>query len=349
MKQPFKTLLAAGTIAALSTTISNAFESDPFGYVAIDLKGDSDSRFSIPLVRENVFVGDIQSVNTGTNTITLSAADWTDGEFVFGNANNADVNNTYFAVVTTGTQNGAIFKITNNTGDTLTVEPALNDLSLLATIDADVTGDSISIHPYWTLAKAFEGITIPDGTQIFEYDNTDSKINKSADIIYTYFAGFNAWGDGVSPTAVDHTALLEAGRGYVMRTPDGSSDVELVVSGSVPMFNNRLLFSNDPNSSNDVTFALTTPVEVAIGDTNLNIQDGVQIFVYNNDTIASNKSADTILTYFAGFNAWGDGVSPTAVDDTFFLEPGNSYVLRKPTTTDAEVVETSFIPVYLQD
>jgi len=321
--------------------------SDPLGFVSVTLKAGSDTRFSIPMMRDPVFSGEIKSVDAVGESIELVGVAWADSQFVFGDVNNPDPNATYFVVVTSGNQNGAQYKVVSNNATTLSVELGLNSLTGLSSSDVDGAGDTIKIYPYSTLASVFADTVVPDQTKIYEYNNSDSSIRKSSQVIYTFYESVNAWGDGVSQSAVDHTALLEVGEGYVVRIPEGNADVQLRLSGAVAMFNDRKVFTNDAGSANDITFALSVPVPVSIGATNLGIQDQTKILVYDNESVAIRKSSSKILTYYADFDAWGDGVSSSPVDDTFFLEPGNSYVLRKPVKEVAEIVETSFIPDYL--
>lgn len=342
------TVVLVALLASMSSILrSEIIFSEPIGMVTVTLKAGSDTRFSVPMLRTPVYTGEIKSVNQVSNVIELVGASWANGQFVFEDVDNPDPNATYFAVVTSGTQNGAQYKVVSNAASTLSIDPGQNSLAGLLTADVNGAGDTIKIYPYPTLASVFGGTALPDQTLVFEYNNSDSSIMKSSQVIYTYYESVDTWVNGITGSAADYTALLKVGEGYVVRLPDGGADVQLNMPGVVPMFNDRKVLISDAGSPNDITFALSVPVSVAIGDTNLGIQDQVQVFVYDNEVAALRKSASNILTYYADFGLWVDGLSGQSVGNTFFFEPGNAYVLRKPATDVAEVVETSFIPNYL--
>lgn len=353
------TLPAIAAIGLLAAThILPAASTDPVGAMKMTLSGQFDTRISIPMMRMPVFEGLIDSVSED-NLIIAGEPGWESNQFVFENADNPDPLNTYFVFILTGELEGFQGKILSNTSDTLTIDTGLDSLATVA------EGDIIQIVPYWTLESLFDGVDLPDGTNVFTYSRMSGKLNTATDIIYTYFKDNDAWWDGISPNFVDDTALLNSGLAYIVRLPEGSSNVEFVVSGSVPMASDRKLFyvlgkENeifDPTDikATDQPFSIKVPVPIAIGDAALNLSDQTQVFVYldgdyepaQGESLPKiNNPPRTILTYFETQNEWWDGVSPDFVSNTYFLQPGKSYVLRVPEQNTTEVVESIVNPPY---
>lgn len=349
MKRLFRhSLLPAAFAALFLLPATQAETTDPVGASMTTFKGASDTYFSVPFFRPNVYEGVVESVSG--NILTISNANWLNGQFVYGDPNNPDPTLTYGLLIMTGQNEGAFYKISSSSSTSLTVDYLNDDLSGISSeqVDGAGLGDIIQVVPYWNLGDLFASANLPDGTQIFEYDFNSGGKFKSPSVIYTYFSGFDAWSDGVSPVAVDDTALIKHGQGYLLSLPSGSSDVNIVFYGSVAMQNDRKRIKlAGSNEGTDALIGLTSPVPVAIGNAGLGLRNNTQVFVYNNFASGKFKSPTTILTYFSDFDAWSDGVSPNSVSDTFFLEPGFSYILRVPGSSSEEVITASYTPPYL--
>ncbi|WP_269539831.1 TIGR02597 family protein [Cerasicoccus fimbriatus] len=339
---PYLAFLAASSLAITA----NAATTDPMGGMVIPVKGESDTRISVPFSRAVTFEGRIDSISGSTLTI-LGSPSWDDGEFLYGDADSSDPANTYYAVFLTGAKEGLALEITANDANSITVALGDEDLTGVTSESADGSGngDIIQIVPYWTPATLFSGTTVPEGSILYRYINSGNAVNRSAADVLTYFDGYG-WYDNGGNLSDDDT--LDIAEGVIIRTPAGSSDFDLILSGAVPMFKTRYIFSTDDSGqSNDIIFSVYTPVDVSIGDSGLGgVADQAILYAYNNDSADYNKSASSVLTYFEGYGWYDNGGN--LVDNTFQLEPGQNYILRKPGTVSNDSFVWSYLPSYLE-
>jgi uncharacterized protein (TIGR02597 family) len=328
MKKIKTSLLTLGaTLIAASSLFAATAYMDPVGAVVVTclggpVSGASDTRISIPFMDSPVFVGTVASV--AGSDITLTGAAFTAGEF-------DDVDGPpyayaeYYVLVDDGSLEGGMLDITTNTADTVTVADSTSGL---------VAGDTVSICEHWAVTDIGGDLANPvfkDQTKLFLYDSTAPGINKAPYTSYTYWtdeATYGTWYDG-SFNVVDAVTLYP-GDSFVVRTVGTeAADVELVLSGNVPMNNIRMYVMND-GSDQDNFVGMMSPLGVPTLDTGLGITDQDKIYVPANTAPGINKAPSASYTYwtdYASYWTWYDGVfnDMNAVP----LEVGWGYIYRK--------------------
>ncbi|MGZ4965054.1 MAG: TIGR02597 family protein, partial [Limisphaerales bacterium] len=160
-----------------------------FGFVALNLLGDSDSIVSMPFVRPSVASGSAVSVNAKELTVaTTDGSLWAANQFVY----SAGVqSNSYYVRFTSGALNGLEFPIVANGSNTVTLDIAIGTLASVA------AGDLVSIEPYWTLATIFPngaGVNVSPtvgnrNSEILMPDLSSAGINLSATRVYFFNGG----------------------------------------------------------------------------------------------------------------------------------------------------------------
>ncbi|GHC04052.1 TIGR02597 family protein [Cerasicoccus arenae] len=337
---PYLKLFAIASV--LCGPLLNAATTDPMGGMVIPIKGASDTRISIPFSRGIVFEGRIDSLSGSTIT-ALGTPAWADDQFIYGDADSLDPANTYYMVFLTGPKEGLALEITANDASSITVALGNENLTGVQSesVDGAGNGDVFQIIPYWTPASLFASATLPDQTQILVYDNSTINTFKAPEV-YTYFDASSNWGDTSFNLVND--AIIYPGEGLIVKTPPASSDLSLTVSGAVPMFQNRQVVASD-TSANDLFYGVYSPIDVTLGTSNLGIQDGTQILLYDN-TASGYFKAPEVYTYFAASENWGD--TSFNLSNDVILPAGGSFILRKPSTGSNDSVEWTYLPNYLQ-
>lgn len=157
--------------------ISGAVETDPVGFVTVNLAGNSDSYVHIPFKRSPEFAG-VASALSANGTYDAgepftdgnSNGSWDNGE-TFTDTNNVIAlggtpaltanqfvyvavtqPKSYYVFLKTGTRAGMYYTVVSNAGASLTVDTAGDDLS--TAIDANTT---LEVIPYDTLGSIFPG------------------------------------------------------------------------------------------------------------------------------------------------------------------------------------------------
>ncbi len=319
---------------------------DPLGGMVIPIKGNSDTRISIPFSRPVVFEARIQSY-AGNQITAPGAPGWADNQFVYGDADSLDTTHTYYLVFLSGVNEGLALPITANTADTVTVNLGSESLSGVTSESVNGTGngDIFQIVPCWTPATLFAGATVPDRTLLYRYSGSGNRTNRSPEPPLTYFSG-SGWFDHLGTLSDD--VPLNLAEAMVLRTPASSSDFNITVGGGVPMFKVRAVFATDSSgTANDTLFSIYSPLEVSVGASNIGVVgDRAILYIYDNNLVETNKSPTQVITYFDGFG-WYDR-DANLVDNSFFLQPGTSYVLRKPGTQVVDAVMWSYLPSHLE-
>jgi uncharacterized protein (TIGR02597 family) len=155
-------------------------ESDPAGFVTVNLAGNSDSYVYIPFKRSPAFVGMAASLsNNGTydagepftdnvtvngtwdagepftdtnNVVTLAGAPaFTVNQFVYVAGTQP---NRYYAFLKAGTRIGMYYSVVSNAGNSITLDLAGDDL---ATAGAITGSTSLEVIPFDTLGSVFPG------------------------------------------------------------------------------------------------------------------------------------------------------------------------------------------------
>lgn len=356
---------------------------DPKGVMIIPLKGESDTIIGVPLVREKVYEGTVESI-TG-NVITLAGSPaWETDEFVYTGAINET--DTYYVIIASGpvdgngqptaaSKEGSYYTIIANTSDTLTVELAGDDLSGVATNVSDGVGDLVYIHPYWTLDRLFPGggglhqsPSFSPVSSVFLPDLGKAGINLSPHEIYFYYSGSLAGGPGFRRQGASPVQLYDdlpiAPDTYLIVRHTLAEDTELVLNADVCMVAyqtplNVIASGVDQDNAVYLGFATDTTLSESQlfesgafqGSTTFAPVDSLLIF--NNDAAGINKSPYRIYFYYLGSEFGGpgwrlQGDSPTTIhDDRVVFQLGAGYIIRKSALQGAGSAFWKVAPPYL--
>jgi uncharacterized protein (TIGR02597 family) len=326
MKTPFKFLALISGAAVFSASTIFAVTTNPVGYITIVLNGESDTAIGLPIQQPSGYSGKIADV-TGSVITFHSAPGWAADQFVNDGPN--------FLQINTGNDEGMVLAILSNDENSLTVDLAGEDLTGIVANPSDSSlSDGGNIIPFWTPSTLMPA-TLPAGCQIFLYDHS-AGINKAASSILTYngtnwFAGFSNAND----------FLIHPYESMVCRLPAESSDVTLIIAGTVPMVTHRFLMSNTGGQT-DYRFYFNGPVELELGSSGLGFDAGDQLLVFNNQEDGINKAANAIITFNG--SDWFNGFSNA---NTYELIPGRGYVYRRSANGSASVTWEK-VPPYLQ-
>jgi len=340
----FRSIMAcAGLFAACS--ISPGATTDPMGGIVITCKANSDTAIGIPFTRAPIFEGRVASVS-GSQITVAGDPGWSVDELIY---EDGVQDNHYYILISSGSKEGAFYTITAHSNNSVTVDldpfglGVDDDLSDVATGGA--TGDIVKIIPHWT-PGVLVGQDGPNGLEILLYGNSTAGINLSSSNSFEHFNGFG-WYDGGTP--VDD-AIIFPYEAFILRNNTGS-DYALGISGTVPMTKHRSVIRTlQTGKMQDNRIFFNSPVEAMIGDVGLGIVDGVELLIFESENPVKNMSASNTIQYFEGFG-WYDGGTrvddPSDPDNQFYLQPGHSYILRKP-AAPAENLSWQALPGYLE-
>jgi uncharacterized protein (TIGR02597 family) len=152
---------------------------DPVGYYTIPFSGASDNVLSLPMVRDAVFAGTVDTSTPATaSSFTAKAGSvspgWTVNQFAYAASTQPLTYYVEFTGATTdaagvNTLRGAAYRILSNTANSLTL--VMESDSLLAhtiptaaggTVNASIAnGDSFKIRPYWRLRDVLQNGATP--------------------------------------------------------------------------------------------------------------------------------------------------------------------------------------------
>jgi uncharacterized protein (TIGR02597 family) len=337
--------------------VAFATPSDPVGVLRLKLRGNSDTIVSLPLHRASILEAKI-TIRSG-NQLTLASLV---PSLPPGGA---------YVLVMSGALEGAVLPIASSTGNSIIVDPATYDLSVIAP-EADV----VALIPFWTLDSAFpggQGVHVSTDilnirSQILTFSETTAGTNLAASASYFYFAGDGSFAAGWYRfgdfSATRGTTRLNPHRYFIVRHPAGTLDTELLLAGNVQMSGARaVLGTRAANRAQDNHFSFAAPVPITLGDTHL-VASGAftpstdilaikdKLLVFNNSATGRNKSASATYFYFtgdgvfaAGWYRFGDMSQTT---ENVALKPGEGLIIRKSATVTAETHTWSLIPSYLQ-
>lgn len=369
MKKLQISLLALSlTAGALQAQVSTT----PVGFNTINALGNSDTRFSTPLQRAAVYQGVVQSVNG--NVITVQGLPgWSSNQFLYVSGTQS---NTYYVTPTSGNKKGMFYTITANSADsgtanttTLTVDTAGDTLDNVSGI---ITGDSLSIIPYWTLDTVFPGqvgitsTTSVSGagsmTRIFIPDASSAGVDLAATTSYYYYsgtgfggAGWRRSGGGLTNKKNDDILSPDS---YVIIRQDGvASTAAITVAGGVPSSSRSYIIGTlAPNTDQDNAIAIDIPIPLTltqsnlfesgafVGTTSISGATGDKLLVFDDTTAAIDKAAVKSYYYYtgtgfggAGWRLQGGGLTTIRNNDVVF-QPGSGYNIRKQGTSSATSV-----------
>jgi uncharacterized protein (TIGR02597 family) len=321
-------------LCALAQSVST----DPVGFVTIPTLSNSDTIFSTPLARPEVFRGLVGAVSSSTVTASGTPG-WTVGAFVYAAGTQS---NTYYLRFRTGAKAGCFYTITANTAAGLTLDLA-GDL-----LTGAAAGDEFAIVPYWTLGTVFPAgaagtafeaslSALAQKTQILTFPQNQTGINLGANAIF-YFAN-GAWRkSGATATLSFNDTLLVPDTFVAVRNKNFTGSVN--VMGGVMTGAQTAPVNSYPAAKQDNLLAAPYPVAVSLRNSRL-IESGAfrvsasalaqtdQLLVFDNTAAGINKGASAIYYYFN--NAWRKVGSSAATDfgDDQVFKPGSGVVIRK--------------------
>ncbi len=324
--------------------------SAPAGFYKVDCLGNSDTIVSIPFTRPEAAFALVQSV--AENVVTVqNTPGWTAGQFVHAAGTQT---NTYYLRFLSGAKEGSYYPIVDNGANTLTLNLAGDNISSVT------AGDRLAVIPYWTLATAFpdgRGV-IPSASQIFNRkteilipDFNGTGINLSARATYYFYkpAGSltGTWykhGD-LNNSMNDEVLLPDVY--FIVRHNNSPVGTVFTAHGSVSLSKLSIPVLAQPSTAQDNFVALARPATITLNESGL-VESGAfqpspwfsptdQLFVFDNTTVAMNKSASA--TYYYSDNAWrkfGDLLGDYGQEPVF--APGTGIIIRKAAGASANWV-----------
>lgn len=355
----------------LATVAQAQVTTAPVGFNSVTALSNSDTRISTPLQRPAVFQGLVQGV--AGNVITVQGLPgWTLNQFLYASGSQP---NTYYVTPTTGNKKGMFYTITANSADsgaanttTVTVDAAGDTLDTASGI---LSGDALSIIPFWTLDTIFPGQAGITGTsnifgtgaltQILVTDPATVGTDLASSRTYYYFNGTGFGGVGwrmVSGgfTNIKNNDVILPDMPIIVRQNNVATS-QVTVVGSVPTNERKYVIGTlQSNTAQDNNIAIDIPVSMTLaqsnlfqsgaflGTTNIFGTGGDKLLVFNDAAAGYDKSASATYYYYndtgfggPGWRSVGGGFTTIRNNDVVF-QPGSGYVVRKvatPTPTTA--------------
>lgn len=359
-------IFAASVVSSGTSFGQTTATTDPVGYYTLSAAGASDTVLSLPMVRDAVFAGTIDSGvgNITANSFralagTVSPA-WSTApkQFVYA-AGSQPL--TYYVEFTSGALKGLYYKIVDNTANTLTLDMEGDSLTLhplpgapTATLAA---GDSFKIRPYWRIKDVFEnnGTPIIDSRPDFDTPRDDVLIpnyvtvgqNKGANVTYFHVnsvedgVGWRTFTTGAADKGDD---ILRPNEAFVLRRRNAQA-LSITNLGSVQMIRSiAFIPGGNGTSGNDTYISINRPSAVSLNLSGLRTADQATSLI--KDSVDGDNPGDRLLAFTpgTGFNrapsrtyyflagvGGGWRLFPNDVTDVgnTTLEPGTAYIVRK--------------------
>ncbi len=325
---------------------SDTASSPPVGFLNLSLLGNSDNFVSLPFARPGAISAIVASVSA--NVVAAGGSpNWASSQFVYAGGPQS---NTYCARFTSGAAEGRLYRITNNTANSFSV-----DLGTDTNIPGAGAGDSISIESYWTLAAVFpngDGVNISPtvgnrNTEVLIPATSNQGMNLSATKVYYFNAG--VWKQvGQGNTSYNDEVL--APNSYFVVRHNVSTNTFLTTLGAVVTSKLSLSLLTDATDTQDNPVGLMRPLPISLDDSGL-ISSGAfsasllpgsrtdELLTYDNTVASRNKSASSVYYYWG--SAWrkvGAGTANVGANAVFGA--GTGIIIRKA-TNNAPVLWTS--------
>lgn len=363
MDTPLKTLPLIGAAVLFSLSTLTAVETDPVGYISKTVNANSDLKLGVPLQQASALVSVVDSVATGTVTVTATVPDVTTAA--------------HYLWVTSGALVGKWYTVTGSTANTITVDEDLATDGLAA-------ADAFEVVPFWTLNTLFpSGGGVPQSADVFAASGqvqlsnlSGSGINIATGAAYIYSDGSQfgtfgiteGWRDINNPFSGDQGSVVITPASYItIRNSTGTSS-EIVNFGNVPTVTiaNNVLSSS--TVSQDSQIPNPFPAAVQLGSSEL-ITDGVirassdvfapldQLQIYPASPTGINPSTSATYIYSDGSQlgtfglaeGWYDINNPfSGLKNTDEIPAGAALVVRRSTGAD-ELISWSPATPYTLD
>lgn len=202
--RPSTLLFRAAGIAILTSIISAApalsqtATTDPVGFITVNAAGNADSFSFIPFKRTPEYAGAVLTPGGVAGSVVTIAGtpNFTANQFVYVAGTQPKK---YYALFTSGPKLGMYYSVTANGTNTLTLDPAGDDIS-------GVSGATLNVIPYDTLGSVFPGGQGVNGssshsaatrqTEILIPDNLTPGTDLAAAKSYYYYTGAAGAGPG---------------------------------------------------------------------------------------------------------------------------------------------------------
>lgn len=352
-----KTFLFLAAFSALATTYVQAqsAETDPVGYVTVDILAGSQTYVSVPLVRSPTLTtslsGEPTSNGSGDATIPFSG-----GSFAVDS-----LAGTHFVRFTTGSREGRWYPIISNTGNSVTIDLNGDDL-------AGVTNaDKFQINEFWTLSSLFPigntaihesagNLGFQRETEVSFPDQLSEGKNLSPSRIF--FLKSTGWVEAISGFPSADSVVLRPDSFIIIQHPADQTDTKLVISGSVDTELLTVQIDTSSTGEQDNYVSVPRPVAMSLAQLglidsgaftasagNLGFQRQDELHLYVNSEVSEKKSASRV--FFAVGNEWREAVSgfPNVTND-LLIQPGDSFFIRKKATVDGATVFWQNTPSY---
>ena len=323
----------------------------------LGLLTNSDTLISLPFTRTPEFLGSVASVSGSTLTVAGSPA-WSANQFVYVSGTQPK---TYFVLIgagpsgTTNPKEGAIYTVTANTSNSLTLTLNGDDISSIP------ANSQITVIPYWTLATVFPpsdsnvSFTPTTSTRLFKteilipnyagvgvnvaYSNTYYFINTAGNVGWRLFndSGTKDHGDDI---------LLPDGY-FVVHNLNAAPTLPLALYGTAltgkvvtPQTTQAAIAQDNPTS-------MIRPIDVSLNNTGLSPANGSfvattttrqlrdELLVFDNSKTSYNKSPSATYYYFN--NAWRLFNDAGTVDHGADIIPaGSALIIRKAASTTGQ-------------
>ena len=332
MNIPQKTLSLLAAASLFSFSSLSAVATDPVGYVTFTAADSVDTKFGLPMERPALLATTVDSVTSGTLTVSVDASAASDSHYVqFSN----------------GSLAGQWYQVSSSTATSITVAEDLETLGA-------ATGDSFRVIPFWTLSTLF-GTDFPVSTDIFTpvaqvlgNDVLSVGVNKAPNSNYAYHDGSGfiigaGWYDVNSPFAGSADDQILAPNTFITIRNLSGSAVSLVLPGAVPTVALSVGITSDVASANDnlvfnpypaaIELSLSSLTDVVDVSTDI-FTPLTQVVVYESFS-GLNPSPTANYAYHDGSGfiigaGWYDVNSPFAGSaDTVTIPQGGAFIIRK--------------------
>jgi uncharacterized protein (TIGR02597 family) len=338
MNFPRVTKLLAVLVALPLGALAEAVNTDPVGFVNLTTLSNSDTIFSTPLARPEVFRGLVGAVSSSTITASGTPG-WTASAFAYAAGTQS---NTYYLRFRTGAKAGSFYTVTANTTTALTLDLAGDLLTGVA------AGDEFALIPYWTLGTVFLPSTagtafeassnaLARKTEVYFPNNSTVGINLAPSATFYFFNG--AWRKVGNPTTTNFNDSTLIPDSYVTIRNKAFTGAITVIGGVVTTSQSAPI-SSYPSAKQDNFVALTYPIAVSLANSGL-FASGVvraspnslsrldEVYVYDNNVAGINKSPSATYYYFnSGWRKIGQSNSIDASGDLVF-KPGTGVIIRR--------------------
>jgi uncharacterized protein (TIGR02597 family) len=319
------------------------------GYFLLNIRGNSDSYVSFPLVQRVASVGKISGVRS--NQIVVGSKIWEPGHFRAVAAQATEP--PYYAEFASGALRGVRYRVLDNSDDTLVLDTEGDDLTAHP-LGAVGFNDIVRLRPLWTVGGVFGSSEsdlkldpkpnpmIPADAVILP-DNTEIGQNKAPNMELAFVRG-TGWRSSDDLDNDQQHRPFEPTSPMIIRRRNPAG-VTLVLLGRV-LTGPQAAYVVGGNGliGNDAYVSLVTPEPVSLSTAGLadpanptaSVIRGSNSILLRGDELLSfgagtgfNLSPERSFFYLNN-TGWREfGTDNGDVGSGFFLEPGKAYIVRK--------------------